>query len=660
MNVYIRWDKYASGFRFFVFLSLFFCIIPNLRSETPEEELKRFLSLRDAFLSEYRSQGAKAFKFSVSVSRRRSTNLFFPICWSTSPFYQTGGIHFWDGGDITYYVVNYKTRDRRVAKHAGTKDVFDMPDAFFPMSYMEKNRRGTIYVLLVEKCDMLKLKDFYWANIFPLLDDRISELSKKAETTTQPLPFGLKKTAPVTPAKAESRTPAYRKKVITLPGNVNLEMIKVNAGTFIMGSPLNEEGRGQDEQQHEVTITEDYWIGRYEVTQAQYEAVMKNNPSERAGQYFPVTNVSYNDAVTFCEKLNSQTEGRRLKGYIYALPTEAQWEFAARGGIYSKKHCVYSGSDNIHDVAWFKGNASSVHKVGDKQPNDQGLYDMSGNVWEWVRDMYKPYTADPTVDPDNQDGTLHISRGGGFAWYAAGCRAASRNKDQNMRRDCGFRLALVKKSSVQPNMSLKLDADAEPIFTDSQKSAENETEKGDPDAPASEKTNNDDEKSETQLNQALIYLKRGLKEGGEDDNKKKAVKYARMAAENGLDDAQWLLGWFYLNGTGVEKDPGEAVIWLQKAADQGNAKALKSLAGCYFQGIGVQKDTEKAIRLFRKAADEGNADAQYILGCCYAFGIQVEKDVEKARYWLEKAAENGHKEAREKLLNLPNEKKKDE
>lgn len=639
MNVYILRNKYVSGASLFVFLTFFFCCIQNLRSETPEEEMKRLLSLREVFISEYREQGARPF----------GQGLYFPICWSRSPFYRVGGrlIHG------RYYVVRHGARDRRVVKNARTKEVFDMPDDFFPMSYMKEGEQGTVYILLVEKCPLLKLKDFYDTNIIIPLSDRISKLRKKIEAV-QTSTFELQNSVQDTPqAKAESRIPAHRKKVIILPGNVNLEMIRVNAGTFLMGSPLNERGRGRDEQQHEVTITEDYWIGRYEVTQAQYKAVMEINPSERAGKYFPVTNVSYNDAVTFCEKLNRQTEGRRPKGHIYALPTEAQWEFAARGGIYSKKYCVYSGSDNIHDVAWFRENASSVHEVGDKQPNEQGLYDMSGNVWEWVRDMYTPYTAEPAVDPDHRDGTLHISRGGGFAWYADGCRAACRNKDQKMRRDCGFRLALVRTSSVQPDMTRKRDAAVEPIFTGSQELAESETGKGDPDTATSEKAKvkNNNEDSKTQLNQALIYLKRGLKSGGEDD-RKKAAKYARMAAESGLDDAQWLLGWFYLNGTGVEKDPAEAVVWLKKAADQGNVKALKSLAGCYFQGLGVQKNTEEAIRLLGKAADENSADAQYILGCCYASGNDIEKDVAKARYWLEKAAANGHKEAKEKLLDL--------
>lgn len=645
MNVYIRRNKYVSGSRFFVILSLFFCIIQDLHSETPEEELKRLLSLREAFSLERSQQGARPFNFSVSGSRHSRKNLFYAICWSAKPFHRVGGVYFG-----RYCVVKHGARDRRVAKHAATKEVFDMPDEIFPMSYPDN---GQGYVLLVEKCPPVQLREFYDTNIIIPLSNRISKLRKKVEIE-QPPAFEPQSPAQDTaPAEAESRTPAIQKKVMILPGDVNLEMIKVNAGTFVMGSPLKEEGRNGDEQQHEVTITEDYWIGRYEVTQAQYEAVMGKNPSECAGKYFPVTNVSYGDAVTFCGKLNRQTEGRRPKGLMYMLPTEAQWEFAARGGIYSKKYSVYSGGDNVQEVAWFKGNASSVHTVGDKQPNELGLYDMSGNVWEWVRDMYKPYTADPAVDPDNRDGTLHVSRGGGFAWYPAGCRAASRNKDQNIRRDCGFRIALVRTSSVPPDMIRKLNTDA------GHESSEGETAGDDPvPAPERSKANSGDEKSKAQLKQALVYLKRGMKSGEED--RKNAVKYARMAAESGLDDAQWLLGLFYLNGIGVEKDPKEAVVWLEKAAEQGNAKALKSLAGCYFQGFGVQKNTAEAIRLLEKAAEGNNADAQYILGRCYAFGTDVEKDVEKARYWLEKAAGNGHKEAKEKLLDLSKENEKDE
>ena len=171
-----------------------------------------------------------------------------------------------------------------------------------------------------------------------------------------------------------------------LSGSVNLDMVWIEPGTFIMGSPESEEGRGWDETQHQVTLTQGYWLGKYEITQAQYKAIMGTNPSQFIGDNLPVEQIQWISCTNFCAKLTEieRKAGRLPAGYEYALPTEAQWEYACRSGT--------TGAYNVNgaklsDLAWYEGNSNgTTHPVGQKQPNAWGLYDMHGNVHEWCMD----------------------------------------------------------------------------------------------------------------------------------------------------------------------------------------------------------------------------------------------------------------------------------
>ena len=217
-------------------------------------------------------------------------------------------------------------------------------------------------------------------------------------------------------------------------------MVKVEAGRF-----LRDDEKG-------VTLTKAYWIGKYEVTQIQYEAVMGNNPSEFKGDNRPVECVSWHDAKTFCDKLNELYRDKLPAGYRFDLPTEAQWEFAARGGNKSKGY-KYSGSNDIAKVAWYNYNSGDqTHGVGQKQPNELGLYDMTGNVREWCRDWHDwhdYYSKDTVTDPTGpQKGSRRVVRGGGWHtsyFYDDDCRVARRDYGDPDSRftDRGFRLALV-------------------------------------------------------------------------------------------------------------------------------------------------------------------------------------------------------------------------
>ena len=216
-------------------------------------------------------------------------------------------------------------------------------------------------------------------------------------------------------------------------------MVNVSGGTFTMGASSEMTGPDDDEKPtHQVTLSS-YYIGETEVTQALWKAVMGYNPSGFKGDNLPVENVSWDDCQEFIRKLNAAT-GRRFR-----LPTEAEWEFAARGGNQSRR-TQYSGSSNIDDVAWYGDNSgNSTHPVKTKRPNELGLYDMTGNVWEWCQDWYGSYTNYSQTNPTGPySGSCRVDRGGSWNYYAWYCRSSSRgNVTPDYRHyNLGFRLAL--------------------------------------------------------------------------------------------------------------------------------------------------------------------------------------------------------------------------
>ena len=214
------------------------------------------------------------------------------------------------------------------------------------------------------------------------------------------------------------------------------EMVFVEGGTFEMGSSS---GESYEKPVHSATLSA-FNIGKYEVTQAQWKAVMGNNPSSFNGcDDCPVENVSWNDVQQYISKLNSQT------GKNYRLPTEAEWEFSARGGKSSKGY-TYSGSNDLNSVAWNTDNSGSkTHSVGGKQANELGVYDMTGNVWEWCSDWYGKYNSYSETNPTGvSSGQIRVRRGGSWYYSANYCRAASRNRGYPDIRysSSGFRLVL--------------------------------------------------------------------------------------------------------------------------------------------------------------------------------------------------------------------------
>jgi len=232
-------------------------------------------------------------------------------------------------------------------------------------------------------------------------------------------------------------------------GGVSFTMVAVEGGTFTMCATAEQGSDAIDDEYptHQVTLSS-YSIGQTEVTQELWQAVMGSNPSYFTGDLQrPVETVSWDDCQTFINKLNQMT------GKNFRLPTEAEWEYAARGGNRSQGY-KYAGSNNIDDVAWYYDNSYALgssnpdygtHAVATKAPNELGLYDMSGNVWEWCQDWYGSYSSDAQTNPTGPaTGSFRVGRGGCWSYLARYCRVSDRsyNAPSSTYYNPGLRLAL--------------------------------------------------------------------------------------------------------------------------------------------------------------------------------------------------------------------------
>ena len=232
---------------------------------------------------------------------------------------------------------------------------------------------------------------------------------------------------------------SYSNGTLTVNG-IKYSMVWVEGGTFRMGatSEQGSDAYSDEKPVHSVTLS-GYYIGKTEVTQALWKVVMGSNPSSCKGDNLPVEQVSWNDCQKFIRKLNS------LTGQNFRLPTEAEWEFACRGGNNSRGY-KYSGSNYIDNVAWYDGNSGDkTHPVGTKAPNELGIYDMTGNVWEWCADWYGDYSSGAQTNPKGPyDGSDRVCRGGGWGSLARLCRSSNRSYSYPTYRDgsLGLRLAL--------------------------------------------------------------------------------------------------------------------------------------------------------------------------------------------------------------------------
>ena len=284
---------------------------------------------------------------------------------------------------------------------------------------------------------MVKLKASAPSNLQITLSKEVASMNQTSKTAipqqaqpqqpvAQPQPVSSMASSSTSGASSNMVGSSTSGSVITIPvkDGISIEMVKVEAGSFNMGATPEMQNPDEDEKPvHRVTLTNNYYIGKYEVTQALWQAVMGSNPSYFKGDDLPVEQVSWNDCQDFISKLNAMT-GKRFR-----LPSEAEWEYAARGGKKSRGY-QYSGSNTLGDVAWYEGNSGSkTHAVGTKQPNELGIYDMTGNVYEWCQDWYGSYSSSPQTNPIGAvSGSCRVYRGGCWVSSARNCRTSYRGR----------------------------------------------------------------------------------------------------------------------------------------------------------------------------------------------------------------------------------------
>ena len=341
--------------------------------------------------------------------------------------------------------VNYLPQGAEVfldGKSIGTTpDVFrNIPTGSHRVEVRKKGYKPMTQTVTIKENEQASLNGTLTANTASAdASAKSSVISGTSNSTENPIP-------PVQSVSSE-----LRKETFTVNG-VSFNMIRVDGGTFMMGSTKEK----NEKPLHQVTVST-YMIGETEVTQALWLAVMGSNPSEFQDDLTrPVECVTWDDCQIFLRKLNS------LTGKNFRLPTEAEWEFAARGGNMSKDF-KYSGSNNLDDVAWFWENSGDrrlsgawkvdkinnnnlmPHPVGKKNPNEQGLYDMSGNVDEWCSDVYGIYSSSPQTNPKGQhsSGLYYVLRGGTYRYSKENCRSTSRtSSNHDNHGNHGFRLTL--------------------------------------------------------------------------------------------------------------------------------------------------------------------------------------------------------------------------
>ncbi len=249
------------------------------------------------------------------------------------------------------------------------------------------------------------------------------------------------------PPKPSWPTGVPKELAVDLGNGVRLEMALIPAGEFMMGSPDADGNAANSEKPpHRVRITKPFYLGKYLVTQEQWETVMGGNPSGFQGPKNPVETVSWDDCQTFLDKLKAKSGPG---GGTFQLPSEAQWEYACRAGT-TTRYCFGDEEPGLDEYGWYRTNSDSkTHPVGEKKPNAWGLYDMHGNVWEWCQDWFSEgyYANSPADDPSGPTtGSDHVVRGGLWRRPARSCRSANRGhvkEPGGLGNDLGFRVCLV-------------------------------------------------------------------------------------------------------------------------------------------------------------------------------------------------------------------------
>jgi formylglycine-generating enzyme required for sulfatase activity len=342
-----------------------------------------------------------------------------------------------------------------LSQKAINKSGYVQKEIKFALDKAEEQPEGTISLipLKLEECDVPeRLQRWQWVNLFEEKGHErlMRSLQMRAETInsgSESEPNLIQRHEKITHVK-ESETfiniinNGSKGPVAGLISPLgNMEFVLIQPGEFDMGSPANETGRYDDEGPvHHVTISEAFYLSKYEVTQKQWHEVMGDNPSQFKGDDLPVEFVFWDDVQDFIKKLNKKESTDK-----YRLPSEAEWEYAARAGT-TTRYSFGDDDSKLGEYAWYsKNSGDKTHPVGNKGANPWGLYDVHGNVWEWVQDQWHDtYNGAPTDGSAWEDGvsTARVVRGGGWILYYGICRSAvrSRNGPDYCARDLGFRL----------------------------------------------------------------------------------------------------------------------------------------------------------------------------------------------------------------------------
>ena len=365
------------------------------------------------------------------------------------------------------------------------------------------------------------------------------------------------------------------KDVTTTVNGVSFKMVYVKGGSFQMGS--NDVNADDNEKPlHSVTLS-DYYIGETEVTQELWEAVMGSNPSAIKGSKKPVEMVSWYDCRKFIRKLN------QLTGMTFRLPTEAEWEYAARGGNKSQGY-KYSGSNNIDDVAWYDENACDgvggnspaygTHSVGFKSPNELGIYDMSGNVWEWCADLYGKYSSSAQSNPTGRSsGSSNVLRGGSWNGNAQYCRVAIRNAcaPNNRSNYLGFRLVC---SSDKIDSKFK----EQTISTDKNVSSKEQIAKIDTNKSLNYKYAKCITEKVNGVSFKMIKVEGGAFKMGAQSGNRNGTNYDSEAYSNEMPVRSVSLSDYYIGETEVTQELWEAVMGRNPSEFKGSKKPVESVS----------------------------------------------------------------------------------
>lgn len=390
----------------------------------------------------------------------------------------------------------------------------------------------------------------------------------------------------------------------TYVNSFGMEFMEIPAGSFMQGSQSDPRNMGE-KPRRKVEITRPFFMGRCEVTQEQWVLLYEKNPSSVKGRNLPVSDVSWDHVQAFIRGLNS----KELVGY-YRLPTEAEWEWAARAGT-DAPYPFGAGTTMLNEYAWTLLNSGeAAHPVATRRANPWGLFDMQGNLAEWCQDWYAKdaYATGPVKDPlGPASGLGKVVRGGSYAKatpveettvYARGMVAPHKRAS-----NVGFRLVW----EPPPPETLTALLDPALVRLPWEKRAE----------------------AGEAVAQYQMYLKCLLGKGVVADTAK-AFLWLSLAAHQGVTEAQVQLGEKYRLGSGVSKNPAQAVAWFTKAAERGHPRGQYELGQALEEGFGTPRDLLKAVQWWQRSAEQGFGPAYSKLATAFRDGAGVTRDAAKA------------------------------